>query len=194
MVNYAALNLDRWIAAQSQTVEDFALYSFIGTILIMGQSVQAVVNTSIYPLMTRCYARTNLINVFQLCLKISCCSLMFSMLLAIPSWWLLNEGIQHWFPKYNDGLELLSFMIFVAAVRISDFWTSFMIITGLENRLLFINIVAVVSSICLWVYWMQPWYYKNIELIDIVLLAILLSSVNYILTALESWRSIRRKI
>ncbi len=188
MVNYALINADKWIAAESQSTEKFALYAFVGTILLIAQSIQAVVNASIYPLLARRYASSGHRESYRLCCQISSALLVLSLILGLPICALLNVGIRRWFPAYVPGLELIPIFIGVAILRISDFWTSFMIVAGLETRLLLLNMAAIVGGTVFWLFWQH----NNINLIEIGFLAIILSGSNYMLTTLAAWQTTRK--
>jgi O-antigen/teichoic acid export membrane protein len=189
IVGFLLLSADRWVAAQSLASEQFAQYAFAWTVLMIAQSVQLMVSASVFPLLARRYAAVGKAAAYRLCLRVSCGLLLAGAALGLPSWLILEAGIQYAFQDYRPALALVPLFVAVAVLRISDFWTSFIIIVGFEGRLLALNILAGAFGAAIWLLWVQPWQGPALGLLEIGLLAALLSACSYMGTAVAAWRT-----
>jgi O-antigen/teichoic acid export membrane protein len=191
MVGFILMNADRWIAAQWLSPDRFAQYAFAWTVLLVGQSMQLLVNASVFPLLARRFGASGPASAYRACTWVSCALLLIGALLAVPSWVLLDAAIDRWFPAYQPALELLPLFIMVAVLRLSDFWTSFLIVVGREARLLVLNLVAGVSSAVIWWLWASPHAQSGLSLWQIGVLATMLAAMNYLLTSAAAWHAAR---
>jgi hypothetical protein len=101
---------------------------------------------------------------------------------------LLHYGIARWYPQYAEAVGLIPLMLFVGVLRVSDFWSSHLLIAGYERRLLALNGATVVCASLVWLAWTTPWKHAPTSLWDIGLLAALLSLFGYLATAGAAWR------
>ena len=192
VVSFTIMNLDRWIAAQWLTPARFAQYAFAWTVLMVAQSAQLLVNASVFPLLARRYGRFGLGPTYRACARVSWALLACGAVLGLPSWLLLEAGVGRWYPDYRAAAELIPLFLFVAVVRVSDYWSSFMIIAGFEARLLIANLSASVAAGLIWVLWVRASTEPDLSLSEIGLLAALLTAINYLVTLAASWRAAGR--
>ena len=190
-VGFVISNADRWIGAEWLSASDFAHYAFAWTVLMVAQSGQLLVNASVFPLLARRYAKHGSHIAYRTCVWVSGGLLVLGALLSFPFWVMLDAGIVRWFPAYRPALELIPLFVILAVLRVSDYWTSFMIIVGQEALLLGLNIVAGIVASLGWVIWVRPWQ-GAIALWDIGLLAVVLGAVNYAVTGAACWLVSRR--
>lgn len=188
---FALTYADRWGAASALGAHDFANYSFAGTILAIGLSAQALVNASIYPMLARLYAREGQRACFSLCSKVSLAALAGALVLAVPAYFVLEAAIRRWFPAYDVALALLAPFLLVAAFRVSDFWSSYMMITGLQGRLLKTNLLGGAAAALLWALIARPWQAAGSTPGQFALLAVLLATIGYAAVVAAAWRSSR---
>lgn len=191
-VGFLLLSVDRWLAAELFSAQQFAQYAFAWTVLSVAQSVQVVINASAYPLLARRFASFGSGKVFSISLCTSLGILVIGGLLAIPVWLVLDASIVRWFPVYEPARGLLPLFLLIAVFRVSDFWSSFMVIVGLEARLLWINLGAALIGTALWLSMTAPWRDQTLGLKAVALLALLLTLSNYFMTALASWHATKR--
>jgi O-antigen/teichoic acid export membrane protein len=191
VTGFASINADRWVAAELLTATTFAQYAFGWIILTVAQSVQVVCNASVYPLFARKFANFGGAETFRVCARISIALLLLCSLAAVLSFWALDLAIVNWFPAYSDSRVLLPIFLCIAILRVSDFWSSFLVIAGLERRLLLINVAVMAFASSTWVVWAQPWL-GGIGLRHIAVLGALLTLLSYMSALLCAWHAAKR--
>ena len=150
IVGFAMLNGDRWIAASLLRREDFALYAFAGIIMMVSQSLQSVINVSVFPGLARVYALDGSRQAARRAIRYSLAALLGAGLLVAPGWSIANYAIERFFPAYMATREFLGLFLLIASLRVSDFLSSFMIIAGRERLLLGINLGSVGAVVAVW--------------------------------------------
>jgi len=191
IVTFGVLNADRWVAADRLTVAAFAQYSFAWLVLTIAQSAQAVINASVYPLLARRFAAFGRDVAYLVCVRVSVAAFVVSMILALPAYYLLEHAIGHWYPQYADAASLLPVFLAIAAFRMSDFWSSFLLIVGQEARLLRANLAATLAAVALWSLLVRPWRDAPVSSYEVAELAVLLTLVAYAAVATAAWRGRR---
>lgn len=191
VAGFVLISADRWVAAQSLQPTQFAQYAFAWTILMIAQSIQVVVNASVYPMLARRYATHQAAGAYRICVRVSCALLAAGVVCGLPAWWLLDLGISRWFAAYRPALELLPLFIAIGVLRVSDFWSSFMVIIGMERQLLALNIGAGLAALAAWMLWVKPWAHAEVGLWQIAVLAGLFTLSNYTVVAVRVWRVAR---
>jgi len=58
--------------------------------------------------------------------------------------------IFRFYPKYLDAIPLIPILAIAAAFRISDFWSSFLVIRDRENTSLLINMATAGTAFAIW--------------------------------------------
>ena len=188
IVTFSVLNADRWVAADRLGVRAFAQYSFAWLVLTIAQSAQAVVNASIYPLLARRFAAFGRDVAFSVCVKASAAAFAFSVIVALPAYYLLEHAISRWYPQYADATSLLPLFLAIAALRMSDFWSSFLLIVGQEGRLLRANLAATMAAVVVWGTLVRPWRGLQVSSYEVAELAALLTLAAYAAVAAAAWR------
>lgn len=188
LVAFATLNADRWIASRLLSPPGFAQYSFVAILLSIAQATQALINASMYPLLARRFASFGHAVTFKICLRTSAMLLVLGALASVPTGALLTYSVVRWYPQYLEAIGLIPLLLAVGVVRVSDFWSSYLLIAGYEKRLLVLNCATGVCSALVWLAWTTPWKDASISLWDIGLLAALLSLSSNIATAGAAWR------
>ena len=191
IVGFALLNVDRWIASDLLGVTGFAHYSFVWIVLSIAQSTQAVINASVYPLVARRFAEHGRAVAFHVCLRASIAILVIGSAAAVPLGYLLGYGVRRWYPQFDDAIVLLPLFLGIGVLRVSDFWSSFLLITGLEERLLRVNVAAALTGALAWALVVRPWSGEAIAAAQVGWLAALLTLSAYAATAAVSLRARR---
>jgi len=179
LVGFALTNLDRWLAASWLPTHQFASYAFAWILLTASQSVQSIINSSVYPSLARRYAVHGRSSSFRLAAGASVLFISASAILAGPMNYALSVLISTWFTEYRSSLPLIPVFMAVAVVRLSDFWSSHLIIIGQERLLLFINISV---GTCVSIIWFGSGQFEADEsefFMRLAWLALTLSIVNY---------------
>lgn len=186
-VGFLALNVDRWVAAVLLASSDFAAYSFVWVILMVAQATQVLVSTSVYPSLARRLVTHSQREVFATTVRVSGGLLAVGLIAAVPAWFGLDAALRAWFPAYASAGAVLPVFLLIAALRVSNFWASFLILTGKEVQLVWLNIGGTVAAVLSWLVWTQPWRNPSLSIMEIALLAALLTVVSYTLTAFAAW-------
>jgi O-antigen/teichoic acid export membrane protein len=149
-VGFIMLNGDRWLAAALLDHDLFALYAFAGIILMIAQSVQSMINVSVFPHLAKSYALLGKIVTARQALRYSMTVLASSLCFSVPVYWLIGHAIDALFPNYSMSMQFIGWFLLIASLRMADFLTSFLVIVGDEVWLLAINVGAVGFSVLVW--------------------------------------------
>lgn len=187
-LGFAALNADRWVAADRLDLRSFGQYSFAWIILMFAQAAQLVVNASAYPLLARRFASQGQASALRVCARLSGASLGIGVVCVLPAWAVLAYAIPRWFPAYADTVGLLPFFLSVALLRISDFWSSYLLIIGRERRMLALNAGVASLSIGVWSILVRPWSSASLRPREVALLAVMMTVCGYLAVAAFAWR------
>jgi O-antigen/teichoic acid export membrane protein len=189
IVGFLLLNSDRWVAADRLATRGFAVYSFAWIVLSIAQSVQVVINASVYPMVARRFAEHGRGVAFDVSRRASLAILAAGALVALPGGYILALLVPRWFPQYADAVALLPLFLAVGVLRVSDFWSGFLLITGHEGRLLRLNLAAAVAAFAVWSLAVRPWDGAAITPVQVAWLAGLLTLCAYAAAAGASWRA-----
>lgn len=190
-VGFVYLNADRWIAAQWLSSADFALYSFAWILLLVAQSLQSLINASFFPLLARRFASAGSAAAFRLCARSSIGLLLSCAIISWPVGRILDAIVSHWFPVYAESIKVIDIFVWVAVLRISDFWGSYLIILGFEKRLLLVYFTVGAVVWIGWVYNIQASTKEAIGIDDVTWLAVALTVFGYFASFLTAW-SVKR--
>ncbi len=149
-MGFVLLNIDRWAAASWLRPDDFAQFAFAGVLLLVAQSTQSIVNASVYPMIARRFSLQGPAAAFRLCSRTSLGALAAAVLLAWPGYHACAWAIGRWYPAYVPAIALIGLLLAAAVLRVSDFWSSFLMICGHERALLLINILACALGSAAW--------------------------------------------
>ena len=192
VVGFLFLNFDRWAAAESLAPERFALYSFAAIVLTVAQTVQSMMNASIYPMLSRRFATVGLRVAFRLSAWISITTLVGAILLSVPGLIIFGHIIERWFPDYRAATEILVIFFGIAVLRVSDFWSSFLMISGHEMWLLALNCLVLTAGTSVWMLFRSGYRFMPSDLAPYAMLAALLSVGHYLASAAMAWRLMHR--
>ncbi|KAI9135234.1 lipopolysaccharide biosynthesis protein [Acaryochloris sp. CCMEE 5410] len=190
---FLMFNIDRWIASHTFNKEDFGLYTFAGTILIVGQMIQSLINTTVFPMLVRRNATFGKVHTYFLSLKISGILFCAWAVLSIAIWLIMNYGFIHIFPKYQNIQALLPYFMVTASFRIAGIWSSFLIITGNNIQLFTLKMFTITFSIILWIFYIHFFHTNIISLGNLAVFSGVLSISDYLVTMATSWQTTFRK-
>ncbi len=155
LVAFASFNLDRWLAAEMLDREAFGQYAFAWIALLAAQSVQMLVNSGLLPLLARRSATGQGGGALRLTLRISAALLAAACLAGVAVGVVAVFTVERWLPKYVAALPLLPPIIGAAALRVSDFWSSLLIVQKRENELLAVQTASVIVCLAGFTVWSQ---------------------------------------
>ncbi|WHZ10399.1 MAG: hypothetical protein OJF60_000838 [Burkholderiaceae bacterium] len=186
-VSFLFLNADRWFAADLLPHSGFAVYAFAWVLLSVAQSVQIVINASFYPLLARRYASHGRRAAFRFCAIASIGLLAVCVVGLWPVDWLLGAIVGRWFPAYDAARAIFAIFLVVAALRVSDFWSSYLVIVGVERRLLAVYVVVGVVVCGAWVLAVRPWAGGTFGVVEVAWLACGLTVAGYASALATAW-------
>ena len=187
VVAFLTINVDRWVSADRLNRTDFAQYSFAWIVLTAAQSAQYMINASVYPMLARRLAANGRAAAFRICRVLSLSLLIGGLLAAFPAWLLADYILRHWFPAYSNAGGLMMIFFAVALLRVSDFWSSFLLIVGRERALLTLNATLLLLCIGGWAALMAA---RGVtRAVDVAVFAAILASCCYVGAAGLTWRA-----
>lgn len=189
IISFVLINADRWVAAELLSVAQFAQYGFAWVVLMVAQSAQAVINAVVFPMLARRFGAHGRRAAFSLSARASCAALVSGAIAAVPFGLGLDAAVTRWFAEYRAAMQLLPLLLAVAVLRVADFWTSYLMVIGLEARLLRQTLLSGALSIIAWLAFVQPWGDATVELRDVAVLALALTATSFAAAALASWRA-----
>lgn len=171
----AVLTVDRWFAAALLPAREFAQYAFAGVVLLVAQSAQSMLNASVYPALARRYALHGAASTYALSVRVSLWLLATAVLLAIPVGLLLSAAGRRFYPAYEPALAILWPVLAAGALRLSDFWSSFLTICGHERKMLWLQLIVGGGICAAWAAAVATRGLSSATLADLAWLALLLS-------------------
>jgi O-antigen/teichoic acid export membrane protein len=193
-VAFLLSNIDRWIAAAGLGIGEFAAYSFAWTVPMLAQSAQQILNTLVFPTMARRFASGQEGAAFRVCSISSLVVLIGGVLCSLPAFFVLRYSVEAWYPKYATAIAIIPIFVAVAVLRVSDFWTSFLIAVNRERLLVFANVGAGIAGLVLWSFWIHPGTATALRAPDVAVLALILSAINYMVTMGCAWKARRDQL
>ena len=186
-IGFLLMNIDRWVAVRLLQPIAFANYAFAWTVLMVAQSLQSVINTSIYPMLARRFASAGAAASFRIAAAASISLLSACAITSWPAYWLLNAVVMRWFPTYSESTSIFGLFIFVAALRLSDFWSSHLVIVGREKRLLLVTFTVGAIVFGGWLYVFAPGVHGITGMADVAWLAVALTVFGYLAAFFTAW-------
>lgn len=182
-LSFLSISVDRWLAADVLSAKQFGLYSFSWIPLVAALSMQALLNAGLFPLIAQRRVAGSDQKALRVTALVSIGLLLAALLFVLLANKLIAWAIPIWYGQYQDALPLFLPLLAAAAFRVSDFWSSFLIITHRHVSLLVTQVILIVVA---FVYcrfaldgtaWMQDPY-------NFTLLALFLAAGNYFVNAL----------
>ena len=191
VIAFSSQNADRWVAAERLDAREFAHYAFAWIVLTMAQALQSLINAAVYPMLARSMATAGREAAFRLCVRVSIGTLVLGAALALPLLEAFGVALDRMYPQYAEAKPLLALLVGVAVLRVSDFWSSFVVIAGFERRLLGWNLSAFVLTAMTWFWLVGAQDGSALTLQQVALLAVFLSIASYGVAGLLAMRARR---
>lgn len=186
----ASSNMDRWLSSTQLPHGDFAQYSFAWITLTAAFAVQGLINASVFPMIARRFALHGIRPAFRVTFIATTGMLAVFLTAIIPSVFIADLAIQNVYPAYSAAIAIIPVLSIAAALRVSDFWSSFLVITGNERTSLAINVAAVVISLGLW--WATTGFYTASQSLGLAYLAALIALATYFCSFAASYQFAKR--
>jgi O-antigen/teichoic acid export membrane protein len=189
IVFFLVFNLDRWIAADRLGAAGFARYAFAWIILSAAQSAQGVINAAVYPMLARRMAAMGQASARRFCVTLSASVFLAGAVAVVPAWVIADKVVSRWFPRYGDTGWLMLIFLGVAVFRVSDFWSSYLLITGRERAVLIWNVLLSTLVLSLWIGLQFARGLPDLQSLDIAFLAAALAFFCYVGNVILVWRT-----
>lgn len=191
-LSFVLINGDRWLAATLLSRDAFAIYTFAGIILIVAQSAQSLINVSVFPALAKSYSINGAEYAAKKVVKLSLRVLLFLLICIFPAKFLAEYVINLAYPQYGRVNEFAILFFYVAALRLSDFFSSYLIIAGCEKYLFIVNSVSV-AALVVGSYFSNAISNESLDSIDIAWLVLFIALLNYIACFVYIVKFIKRK-
>lgn len=133
---FLSLNVDRWIAAEVLPKPAFGQYAFAWLALVVAQSFQSLLNSSLLPLLAQRRAHGQEASAYRLTRLLTFGLLLTGGTALAPVLWMLNYAVESWMPQYSAALPLMLPLLLASLFRLADFWSSLLIVIERESTLL----------------------------------------------------------
>lgn len=193
IVTFVLLNIDRWISVLIFNQELIAIYSFSIIFLYGCQSLQAVLNASIYPTILRLSNIENRKDVFKYVLVLVFVLLLVCGVLYFPYNWVVFFVVPKYFSQYMSFLDVSNLIYCVGVVRLADFFTAFLMAYRQDKTVYLVNI----SGLILYLFIGYFIFFNKDNVVgvsDLVLLVFLVAVFVYFLLLGFSLRFVNLKI
>ncbi|MBO9194825.1 hypothetical protein J5277_11970 [Rhizobium sp. 16-449-1b] len=143
-------SMDRWLSSLTLQPADFAEYSFASITMTAAFALQGLINASVFPMIAKRSAIHGVRSAYRLALLSAFGTLGIFLVAIVPAIYVAEFLILQLYPKYSDAIPLIPILAIAAAFRISDFWSSFLVIRDREKTSLLINMVAAGTAFVIW--------------------------------------------
>jgi O-antigen/teichoic acid export membrane protein len=188
IVSFLLLSGDRWVASALLDLPNFALYSFAWMVILLASSIQALINASAFPMIAKNYAQYSrekiFIDCFKLSLRVATISLIVSVILYFSLWFLIPK----FFPAYTESRKLILIFLGISILRVSDFFSSFLIICNYGKNLLAINILSIGIAAIIYLGLIAHYGVKVLGATEIAYVTLATTLIFYLLLISQSWK------
>ena len=191
LVGFVLTNADRWIAASLFPHAMFAVYAFAWIILAVSQSIQAIISSSLFPAMARDYASNGVRSSFRMASMWGLGLILIGLVGLWPATVVTIWAIREWFAGYVSANPIIPLFYLLAIIRVSDFWTGFLIVAGRERAVMNINIFVAIAGLLLLVGYSMHQTGASVGLLELAGFACLLSFLRQIIIVIYSFGAAR---
>ncbi len=156
-------NGERYLAKSNLTITSFAVLSFGLIVPSIANTVQAILNSSIFTNQVLRYSEFGKKSAIKYSIKVSLSFLIFFMIISIPMYFLSEIGISKYYPKYIEIVQYLPLIYGAFIIRSSDFISNIFIII---NKPFYVVVIYVVHLILVSTFITLLNHYKIIDLSD----------------------------
>jgi hypothetical protein len=140
--------IDRWTGIALLDKHQYGIFSLGLLVLVVFETLQAVVNVAAYPLMGRMIANGEHHRAFRLA---TLATVVVGSLMAVfylPFVFLLDLVVRGYLPAYLEATTVIKLAVLAGALRLADFYASFAILCNEERRLAWLfGVLTVIAAI-----------------------------------------------
>ena len=183
VLGYLLLNIDRWVAVKTLDAIIYSDYALAAIVLMAAQSVQSIINSSVFSSLVIRRKKRNSKECFTLAKTVSITLLVVGLLVCIPGYFIIKGFVLYFYPDYILSISIVPVFMAAGLFRASDIWSSYLIVIGEEKLLSIINVFIIFLSLLIWLFVV---YFMGISLLIVSYLALLSSSLGYVTVMLVS--------
>lgn len=145
-----SMSMDRWLSSLVLIPAEFAEYSFASITMTAAFALQGLINASVFPMIAKRSAIHGVRSAYRLAFLTAFGTLAVFLAAIVPAVYAADFVILRFYPKYLDAIPLIPILAIAAAFRISDFWSSFLVIREREKTSLLINMAVAGTAFVIW--------------------------------------------
>ena len=138
--------------------------------------------------MSQQYALNGRQESFKYTLRVAAITFITGAFFSMLSYGIFSVLIDKAYPNYSNSKTLLPYFFIIISFRISDFWSSFLIVTRQDQKLFFIMLFTTSFIIAMWAV-TKEFNFQILTIKDVGALALFVTVANYIMSALFAWKS-----
>jgi len=142
LLSFLTSAADRWLAAATLDLQQFGHYAFAWTSIAAAQTLQFLINASLFPLIGRRYWAKSAKDAFRLTAALSLGLAALGAVAAAAIAPFIGLAVDRFFPHQAGSVPLVEPLLVAAVLRVADFWSSFLLVVRREALLLKIQIAA----------------------------------------------------
>ena len=183
-------NADRWMAERNLDVAGFASYAFASNAILVASAAQMMMNAALFPKLARTYAASGTGTAFRSAAMLSAALVAAGLVAAPVAWACWDIAVSRWYPQYAASVTIAPLLIAVGVLRVSDYWSSFLLIVGAETRLLRATVAAALGASVAWWFLRGPAAAASVA--SVGWLALGLAGATYLAGMMTAWKESRR--
>lgn len=142
IAGFGLANADRWVGAEILPTADFGIYAFGAILVTIAQTFQATINAAFLPWLARLHVNEPAAS-FRVTAITSLGLMAATLLLGMGLIPAISWFIKAYFDRYSAVLPLLPWFVAMAAARVSEFWSTWLVVTRRESTALWVQVSAV---------------------------------------------------
>lgn len=190
MVMWLVQNADRWVAERSLDIAGFACYAFASNAILVASQAQMMINAALFPKLARTYAAAGTRPAFRSAAGISAALAAAGLVAAPAAWACWDLAVSRWYPQYAASTAIAPLLIAVGVLRVSDYWSSFLLIVGAETKLLRATAFTAIGAAGTW--WILGGHPHTASLVTVAWLSLSLASTTYLAGMAMAWKESKR--
>jgi hypothetical protein len=190
MATWLVQNADRWMAERSLDVVGFACYAFASNLILVASAAQMTMNALLFPKLARKYAASGAGPAFRSAAGISAVLAAAGLVAAPAAWACWDLAVSRWYPQYSVSTTVVPLLIAVGVLRVSDYWTSFLLIVGVGDKLFRATTTAALGAFGAW--WFLRGSQAPASVASVGWLALSLAVTTYLAVMLTAWKEFKQ--
>jgi O-antigen/teichoic acid export membrane protein len=127
--------IDRWVGVALLSKKEYGIFALGLLVVVIFDTLQAVVNVAAYPLMGRMIAQEQYRRAFRLATLATVLVVSVTAVCYAPFVLLLDFVVQKYLPAYAAATTVIKLAVIAGALRLADFYASFAVLCNQERRL-----------------------------------------------------------